>query len=130
MKVGPLQQAVLVGFGGFAGSILRFAVSGLVQRFDPSGTFPYGTLAVNALGCLGIGVCAGLAETRQVFGPELRLFLFLGLFGSFTTFSTFGYETHALLRDGDGLKAGANVLGSVVLSLVLVWLGHALGRVR
>jgi len=130
VKGGPLQHALLVGFGGFVGSILRFAVSGVAQRLDPSGSFPYGTLAVNALGCLGIGLFAGLAETRQVFGPELRLFLFLGLLGGFTTFSTFGYETHALLRDGDGLKAGANVLGSVGLCLVLVWLGHALGRIR
>lgn len=130
MKVGPLQHALWVGLGGFAGSILRFAVSGLVQRFDPSGSFPYGTLAVNALGCLAIGIFAGPAETRQVFGPELRSFMFLGLLGGFTTFSTFGYETHALLRDGDGLKAGANALGSVALCLVLAWLGHALERMR
>jgi len=130
MKLGLIEQALLVGLGGFAGSILRFAVSGAAQRLDPSGSFPYGTLTVNALGCLSIGFCAGLVESRALFGPELRLFLFLGLLGGFTTFSTFGYETHVLLRDGDGFKAGVNVIASVALGLVLVWLGHALGRTR
>jgi len=130
VKLATLHQIVLVGLGGFVGSVLRFAVSGFVQRWDPGGSFPIGTLAVNALGCFAIGALAGLAESRQVFGSELRLFLFLGLLGGFTTFSTFGYETHALLRDGDSFKAGLNVVASTALCLVLVWLGHALGRIR
>jgi CrcB protein len=126
----PLHQMALVGLGGFVGSVLRYGVSGFAQRWDPAASFPYGTLAVNALGCFAIGVLAGLSESRQLFGPELRLFVFIGVLGGFTTFSTFGYETHALLREGDQLKAGANVLASVALCLVFVWLGHALGRIR
>jgi CrcB protein len=125
-----LQQIALVGLGGFVGSVLRYGVSGFAQRWDPAASFPYGTMAVNALGCFAIGVLAGLSESRQIFGPELRLFVFIGVLGGFTTFSTFGYETHALLREGDHLKAGANVLLSVALCLVFVWFGHALGRVR
>jgi len=130
VNIASLHQLALVGIGGFVGSILRYAISGFAQRFDPEGSFPYGTLAVNALGCLAIGLLAGLAESRQLFGAEFRAFVFLGVLGGFTTFSSFGYETHALLREGDHLRAAANVLGSVVLCLTLVWIGHALGRIR
>jgi len=130
LKFATLHQVALVGLGGFIGSVLRYGVSGFAQRWDPVASFPYGTLTVNALGCFAIGALAGLTESRQLFGPELRLFVFIGVLGGFTTFSTFGYETHALLREGDHLKAGANALGSLALCLILVWLGHALGRVR
>ena len=112
------------------GSVLRFGVSGLVQRIDPAGAFPYGTLAVNTIGCLAIGLLGGLAESRQVLGPELRLFLFLGLLGGFTTVSSFGFETLALARDGEHLKAGVNVAATIVLSLTAVWLGHGVGSTR
>lgn len=79
------MQILLVGAGGFIGSALRYTVSGLVHRVIPFAGFPYGTLVVNLLGCLAIGLLAGLAESRQVIGPELRVFLFLGLLGGFTT---------------------------------------------
>ena len=71
-----LTQALYVGTGGFLGAILRFALGGAVHRLVPMSTFPWGTLAVNTLGCLLIGFLAGLAESRQVIGPELRLFLY------------------------------------------------------
>ncbi len=124
----PLTQALLVGAGGFVGSILRYALSGLVHRVYPFASFPFGTLAVNVVGCLAIGLAAGLAETRQVMGSGLRLFLWIGLFGGFTTFSTFGYETFALVREGATVKAGANVILQVAVGLTAVWLGHALSR--
>lgn len=103
-------------------------MSGLVQKLDPLGTFPYGTLSVNVLGCLVIGVLGGLADARGVLGPTARLVVVLGVLGGFTTFSTFAYETLALLRDGEHLHAAANVLSSVAVSMVAVWIGYAVGN--
>ena len=110
------------------GASLRYIMSGLVQRLDPMGTFPYGTMSVNVLGCLVIGVLGGLADSRHVLGPNARLFIILGVLGGFTTFSSFAFETLALLRDGESLRAGANVFGSVLACLVSVWLGYAIGN--
>jgi len=121
-----LGMALLVGAGGFLGSILRYAASGLVHRQLPFATFPFGTLVVNVLGCLLIGVFTGLAESRQLFGPQLRMFVLVGVLGGFTTFSTFGYEVFALARDGEHLRAVANALAHLGAGLASVWLGHAL----
>lgn len=121
-----LINALIIGSGGFLGVLARYGLSGLVHRLAPLSTFPYGTLAVNLVGCLGIGVIAGLAESRQLFGPEVRAFALIGLLGGFTTFSTFGYETFAMIRDGEHLRAAGNVGIHVVLGIVLVWLGYAL----
>lgn len=121
-------QVVLVGVGGFIGSIFRYLLSGVVQRSLPMSEFPFGTLVVNVLGCLLIGILHGLAETRQVIGPELRLFLMIGMLGGFTTFSTFGYETLALLRDAEIFRAMGNVVFQVLFGLMAVWLGDMLGR--
>lgn len=125
-----LQNALWVGCGGFAGSVLRYGLSGLVQRQLPLSTFPYGTLAVNLTGCLVIGCVAGLAEARQLLGPGARTFVLVGVLGGFTTFSTFGYESLSLLREGEQTRAAANVLAHVALGLAAVWLGHALATTR
>lgn len=129
MKVG-LINATMVGSGGFLGALLRYGLSGLVQRAIPLTTFPLGTLAVNLLGCLLIGLLAGLAESRQLFRPEVRTFALIGLLGGFTTFSTFGFETFALLRSEEFLRAVINVGLHVVLGLALVWAGYALATSR
>ncbi len=126
MASGVAQQVLLVGAGGFLGSVLRYGLSGLVYRWVPFAAFPHGTLAVNVVGCLAIGLLAGLAESRQLIGPELRLFLFIGLLGGFTTFSTFGYETFELVRDGEHLRVAGNVLGHLVAGVGAVWFGFAL----
>jgi len=125
-----IARLLLVGGGGFVGSILRYAVSGAVQRWSDSASFPWGTLSVNVLGCLVIGGLGGLADARQVLGPEARQFLMLGLLGGFTTFSTFGYETLTLMRDGQFVRATGNVVGTVMLCLFAVWLGYTLGSAR
>lgn len=130
MKPDGLTPLLLVGTGGFVGSALRYAVSGWVQRIDPDGAFPFGTLAVNLAGCLVIGVLGGLSEARSVLGPEARLLVLIGVLGGFTTFSTFGWETLALLREGELAAAGFNVGASVALGIGAVWLGHALGSAR
>jgi CrcB protein len=114
-----------IGLGGFGGAILRYLVSGWAQQSSGSAAFPYGTLAVNVLGCLVIGVLSYLADARGMFSAETRLFVFVGLLGGFTTFSTFGNETLNLLRDGELLIASLNVTTNVVLCLVAVWAGRA-----
>lgn len=119
---------VLVGIGGFLGSVLRYLVGGWVHRGLDNPWFPYGTLSVNLIGCLVIGFLGGLTENRQVFTPETRLFLFLGVLGGFTTFSSFAYETSALLNDGQFVAASINVGLQVILSLVAVWTGSFLSR--
>jgi len=92
-------RIVLVGVGSFVGGVLRYGLSTWVHRVLDNPWFPYGTLAVNVLGCLVIGFLAGLAETRTAFTSEARLFLFVGILGGFTTFSSFALETFSLARD-------------------------------
>jgi len=121
-----LINSLVVGSGGFLGAVARYGLSGLVHRQLPLTTFPYGTLAVNLLGCFLIGLVAGLAESRQLFGPEFRVFILIGVLGGFTTFSTFGYETFAMIHDDEYLRAAANVAMQVILGLTFVWLGYAL----
>jgi CrcB protein len=124
----PVLRLLLVGVGGFVGSICRYLAGGWVQRWAPASSFPWGTLAVNLTGCLAIGLLAGLAEARQLFTTEARLLVFLGFLGGFTTFSSFGWETFELLRHGELLRALANVLAQVVLGLLLVAVGFVVGR--
>lgn len=119
-----LVNALLVGTGGFAGAIFRYALAGTVHRLLPLARFPHGTLGVNLLGCLMIGLFAGLADSRQFFSPEMRAFVFIGLLGGFTTFSTFGFETFTMARDGEYLRAVLNVALHVVLGLTLLWLAY------
>lgn len=123
-----LIKALLVGLGGFLGAISRYGLNGFVYGILREPLFPYGTLLVNVLGCLAIGFLAGLAEARGLFSPEARVFLLIGFLGSFTTFSTFGYETLQLLRGGDLGAAAVNVGAQVLLGLGGVWAGDALAR--
>jgi CrcB protein len=118
-----MYQIVIVGLGGCIGSILRYLVSGWVQGLTGSSTFGYGTLSVNVVGCLAIGLLGGWADNAGLLGPSARLFLLVGVLGGFTTFSTFGYETMALLRD----KAIFGVLLYVGLHLLLGFGAVALG---
>lgn len=94
----------------------------------PAAMFPIGTLFVNVAGCFLIGYGNGMADVRQLLSPQARIFLFIGLLGGFTTFSTFGYETLALARDSQEMRAVVNVLLSIVLGLAAVWLGYTLSR--
>jgi CrcB protein len=119
-----LTNILFVGIGGFIGSVLRYIVSGYVQQAAKSIDFPYGTLAVNVIGCFIIGVLAQLAESRGVFTSESRLFVFVGVLGGFTTFSSFGNETFNLARDGQLAGALANIGANVIVGLFAVWLGR------
>lgn len=127
-----MTQLLLVGIGGFVGSVLRYWVSGMVQgRFQPS-SFPYGTLTVNVIGCFIIGVLYQLGETRAIFTAETRLLVFVGFLGGFTTFSTFGNETVNLMRLETFGIAAVNIAAHIILGLGAVWLGRLLigGMVR
>lgn len=122
-----MNHYLAVGIGGCLGSIARYWLSGFAQRFTAS-DFPYGTLTVNVLGCLFLGWIVGLVEYRQLFGPDVRLLLTVGVLGGFTTFSTFGYETFALLRDKQHLLAFGNVAANVVIGLAAVAAGWFLSK--
>ena len=121
-------RLLLIGGGGFLGAISRYALSGLVYRWIKDPWFPYGTLAVNLLGCLIIGILNGLIEIRQLFSPDTRALLLIGFVGSFTTFSTFAFESFSLARDSQFLSTFLNLALHVVLGILFVWLGNALAR--
>ena len=117
-----------VGIGGFIGAVLRHLTSDVVQRMSGGHPFPYGTLAVNAIGCLIIGLLAGLAEGRALFTPESRAMVFVGVLGAFTTFSTFSYETSTFFRDGQTFAGLLNIGAQLALGLAAVWVGSVLSR--
>ena len=119
-----MGNVFLVGVGGFIGSVLRYLLSGLVQEWRDD--FPVGTLAVNVIGCLFIGLISQLAEARGAFPPGARAFLVIGVLGGFTTFSSFGNETMNLWRDGERLLGFLNIAAQLLLGLGAVWLGRVL----
>ncbi len=120
-----MVKMLLAGVGGFIGSVLRYSVSGFVQDLSRSIDFPYGTLAVNFLGCLAIGFLSQLAETRGYFTAETRTLIFIGVLGGFTTFSAFSNETMNLWREGQTLLATVNVAAHLVLCFAAVWISRA-----
>ena len=123
-----LRSVLLAGAGGFLGSAARYLVGGWAHRLAPFVGFPLGTLVVNVAGCFTIGVLGGLIDGRQLFGPEARVFLLIGVLGGFTTFSSFAYETLALARDAQMARAFANVAAQVVIGLGAAWLGQVVVR--
>lgn len=130
-----MKAALLVASGGAVGALLRWLVAGgvdwLTGRVETGflhSKFPWGILTANLLGCLGIGLLYGFAETREWLTDATRWLLLVGFLGSFTTFSTFGWNSFDLLRHGHFGVALANVLVSVVLGLALVWAGYAMAR--
>lgn len=123
-----LRSVLLVGLGGFLGSVGRYLLGGWAQRLVPLSSFPWGTLAVNVSGCFLIGLLGGWSDGRQAFGTDLKAFLMIGVLGGYTTFSSFAYETLALSRDGEVLRALMNIGAQVALGLAATALGYALGR--
>jgi len=113
-----------VALGGALGALARYGISGWV--YDRMGeSFPWGTLMVNLVGCLVLGVAVRWLQVTSV-APGVRPFLMIGLLGAFTTFSTFSYETVALLQEGQWLRASLYVGGSVALGLIAMLAGMAL----
>lgn len=122
-----MEKILWIGAGGAVGAVLRYAVSGAVQGMTRDNGFPYGTLAVNLAGCFLIGLLTILAETRGVFSSEARAFVFIGVLGALTTFSTFSNETMGLLRAGQTSYMLENIAANTGLGLMAVWLGSWLG---
>lgn len=122
-----IERLALVGLGGMLGALLRYGAGGLIHRLF-EGRFPLGTLLINVSGCLAIGFLFTLAEDRGALSAYGRIFVFVGVLGGFTTFSTFGYETLTLWRDGMAAKAVLNVTANTTLGLGAVWAGHTLAR--
>jgi CrcB protein len=125
-----MKAILLVALGGAVGSVARFKLSGYILHHTIDWRFPAGTFAVNVLGCLVAGILAGLAEKYDYFSADVRLLLFTGLLGGFTTFSAFGLETMFLLRRGDIMIASANIVLSVIAGLAALWLGLGLAALK
>ncbi|GAB6907506.1 putative fluoride ion transporter CrcB [Desulfosarcina cetonica] len=123
-----MLKIAVIGAGGCVGAILRYLVAGAVHRLAQTPSFPVGTMTVNVVGCFLIGIGGGLMESRQFFSPEWRAFLFVGIMGSFTTFSTFGLETFNLAKEGQWLSSCGNIGISLLLGLAAVFAGHLLSR--
>jgi fluoride exporter len=119
-----LLSIIFVALGGALGSVSRYLLGTWTQSASKSIDFPYGTLAVNLIGCFVIGFLAQLAEARGVFTPEARALVFIGILGGFTTFSSFGNDTINLFRDGEMFNAFLNIGANVIFGLALVWLGR------
>ncbi|HET9831124.1 MAG TPA: fluoride efflux transporter CrcB [Vicinamibacterales bacterium] len=117
------MNLLAIALGGAIGSVARYLLSTFVLRV--SGTlFPLGTFVVNVLGCLVFGAIAGASSQRVQISSTARLFLLTGILGGFTTFSSYAFESFALVRDGQFAWAAINVLGQVVAGLVGLWLGY------
>jgi len=122
-----MLKLLLIAAGGATGSLSRYAVSGWGQRAT-QGSFPTGTLVVNLLGCLLIGFLGVLFSRYMLIREEYRLALLIGVLGGFTTLSSFGWETFALLNDGQRWQAFANVAITNVGGLGLVWVGYRIAE--
>jgi fluoride exporter len=135
MPHGVMEKLLYIAIGGGVGSVLRYLLGGWTQRVAGGaaggvagtavGAFPFGTLVVNALGCLAIGVLGALFAMHRV-RDEWRLMLAVGLLGGFTTFSSFAFETLTLAEDGARGRALSNLLLTNALCLLAVWLGYRL----
>lgn len=123
-----MQKTILIALAGLIGTLLRYWLSGYVAR-QYGETFPWGTMAVNLIGCLAAGVVFYATEERFLINPTLRTVILIGLLGGFTTFSSYGLQTFTLLRDGEFVLASLNIVASNVLGLFMVWAGYTLGKV-
>jgi CrcB protein len=116
-----MSNLLLIGIGGFLGAVLRYLIGGWIQNGVLD--FPLGTLAVNVIGSFMLGLIMYLSEYEGFFSTEMRTFLTIGFVSSFTTMSTFGYETFRFLEQKEIVLFALNLVGTVTLSLLAVYLG-------
>jgi CrcB protein len=118
-----MKGLLLVAVGGALGSAARHLLSGWTLHHTVDWRFPLGTFLVNVMGCFAVGVLGGLVVKHDLLSPDIRLFLFAGVAGGFTTFSALGLETFYLLRRHEVLGAGGYEVSSVVIGILVLWLG-------
>jgi CrcB protein len=121
-----MTKVILLAAGGALGTMLRYSLSGLTYKFM-DGVFPWGTLLVNVAGSFAIGFLWGFFEAENL-SSNIRNFIFIGIIGGFTTFSTYALESLNLFRDGEIKLALSNILASNILSLLLVVAGFMLSK--
>ena len=122
-----MLRILCVGLAGLAGTLCRYWLSGAVARRYGE-AFPFGTLAVNLLGCFAAGLLFRLMQEREAFSETARAAVFVGLLGGFTTFSAYGLQTFELLREGRFGMAALNVVASNLLGLLLVFAGYGAAK--
>lgn len=123
-----MGKLLLIGVAGFIGTLSRYWLSGMVARRYGE-TFPMGTLVVNLIGCFLVGLLFYLLQERFLVNQTVRTVVLIGLLGGFTTFSSFGLQTFALLQDGEFGLAALNVSVANLIGVVLVWAGYTLAKV-
>ena len=118
-----VKSIMIVGLGGFIGTVARFLISRYFQ-VNVTSVFPWSTFIVNIVGCLLIGLIYGISEKGEVFSPEIRLFLTVGICGGFTTFSTFSNDAFLLARDQDWFRFALYTSLSLFIGLLAVYIGR------
>ena len=122
-----MMNVLVIGVGGFVGAVARYGIAVWIgRRWGKS--FPLGTFVVNVSGSFLIGLLMTLMAERFTENPQWRLLLVVGFLGAYTTFSTFEYETGALLKDSEWLFAGLNVVLSVIVGFVALKLGEMMAK--
>lgn len=121
-----IKEILAIGCGGFIGAISRYFVSGWLQNIMKK-PFPYGTMGVNILGSLILGILMGITLNANV-SPYWKLSIGIGFLGAFTTFSTFSYETMMLMRAGAVFEVFMNIAASIILGLIAVFIGYLIGN--
>lgn len=120
------MKFLIIGLAGAGGALSRYFLAGVVQNASGS-VFPWGTLVVNVAGCFVFGLVWAITEKRLAIAAESRVYVLTGFLGAFTTFSTFAFETGAMLRDAEYLLAAGNVTANNILGLIALFAGLALG---
>jgi len=125
-EMGAKVRILLLAIFGVVGTLARYGLEGAVQHRSGS-SFPYGTLSVNLVGCFLLGLVGKFALNHVSISPDWRVGLTVGLFGAFTTFSTFSWETVRMLEDGEWMKGTVYVAASVLLGPIVMLAGIRLG---
>ncbi len=123
-----MKTLLLIGTGGFIGSVARYLTSKYIQD-QLALSFPIGTLIVNIIGCFTLGVIYGLMERGEILSQDARIFLTIGFCGGFTTFSTFAYENVSLLRDGNFIQTALYIALSVFAGIIALYLGNIITKI-